>query len=87
MFQSRNRVSSNFYSCLLPSAKPVAACFNLVIECLLISTTDLLTDNGKLGRFQSRNRVSSNFYSEGLEGAVPDDVRFNLVIECLLIST
>ena len=62
-FQSRNRVSSNFYGIIdkIPNA---TTSFNLVIECLLISTSTRGDNHTSVTMepFQSRNRVSSNFY-------------------------
>ena len=62
--------------------------FNLVIENLLISTTDLLSGTAHpQTRFQSRNRESSNFNSGSEELLGGGGGGFNLVIENLLIST
>ena len=89
LFQSRNRVSSNFYCMKTKEAVAPLISFNLVIECLLISTkiefpVPSLHYNTE---FQSRNRVSSNFYERAIKDTFLLFIRFNLVIECLLIST
>ena len=92
MFQSRNRVSSNFNSPgeTLFSHGQAQRSFNLVIEYLLISTRDRWrVVDAQRHSFQSRNRVSSNFNSPGetLFSHGQAQRSFNLVIEYLLIST
>ena len=60
-FQSRNRESSNFNGTPASLAVPSPACFNLVIENLLISTVGFAQKVCVPLMFQSRNRESSNF--------------------------
>ena len=88
LFQSRNRGSFDFKSKMISSQTGMADnSFNLVIEVLLISSSDRSFDTLDWCKFQSRNRGSFDFKKKQVLKHMWDKRSFNLVIEVLLISS
>ena len=87
MFPSRYRAASHFRLAILIAPARTDACFNLVIERLLISGSSASFTVVTALSFQSRYRAASHFRSAGAANRTCRlRSSFNLVIERLLIS-